>query len=130
MNEEVYQHILFLQMHHNHDEYSNKQRMPKKKGEESSGENKKKERNFSNWEKTISCVDSSFQKFGLLYHVLKNVAILMHAIVKISILLFIPSIPKSTYFVGLSFNYYFLTWMMFSLAKTVRIESGLQHMAS
>lgn len=41
MNEEVYQHILFLQMHHNHDEYSNKQRMPKKKGEESSGDNKR-----------------------------------------------------------------------------------------
>lgn len=44
MNEEVYQHILFLQMYHNHDEYSNKQRMPMKKVEESSGEkNLKKE---------------------------------------------------------------------------------------
>lgn len=51
MNEEAYQHILFLQMHHNHDEYNNKQRMPKKKGEESSGDNKEKKRGIFPTEK-------------------------------------------------------------------------------
>lgn len=106
MNEEVYQHILFLQMHYNHDEYSSKQRMPKKKGQESSLQKKKKKAFFQLRKDHFLCGFQFSENLVCFIMSLKNVAVLVHTIVKMSVLLFIVSILKSTSFVGLSFNYY------------------------